>query len=231
MNLRTNMRGQLGKIITTFPVMLLIFLVIVVYLLLSGFAFAVKSQSVPSVIEGVWTDNVLLKEIKINNENTLILDGFIRDRLYEDEIKILNEKIRFGGFNNREEENAAKDRAADISRYGINLREGLIKNLGETNAGNYRGEKQCFIAFFDYGRPALNNWQFARDIYLRIEAGYIVVKSDIGELERYYDAGLLSLIKIPIKLENNIDIEFVMQSYYGRCYNPIELEELINGER
>ena len=118
---------------------------------------------------------------------------------------------------------------ADISRYSRGLREGIGKGLEQNNFNDYNGEKQCFIAFFDYGLPTLSNWRSARDIYLVIENGNSD-KGDINELEGYYNAGLLSLIKMPIKPYNN-GIKFIVQSYYGRCHSNIVLGEMIHERR
>ncbi len=225
-----NSKGQLGKIITTIPVMIVIVFIIAIYLVLAGFAFKVRGENIPGFIESVGSSDVLLlDEISVDNKNILILDGFIKDKLYEDEIKILSEKIRARGFNNLEEENAAKERLADISKYSRGLREGIRKGLEQNNLNNYNGEKQCFIAFFEYGLPALSNWRSARDIYLVMENGNSD-KGDINELEGYYDSGLLSLVKVPIKFYNS-EITFIVQGYYGRCYSNNELNEMINKRR
>lgn len=62
-----NKRGQLGKIITSLPVLLLIILVIAIYLIsvgLIGF-FRMDGPDIPSVVEGIELDNVLLRDINI----------------------------------------------------------------------------------------------------------------------------------------------------------------------
>jgi hypothetical protein len=60
--------GQLGKFVTTFFVMFMIFIVIGIYLVLSGLAFNLKGPDVPDVLDGFAEgDDVLLKEINVIN--------------------------------------------------------------------------------------------------------------------------------------------------------------------
>ncbi len=98
---KLNKKAQLGKVISSFPVMLLIFLIIAVYLILSVFAIEIKSPSLPAItatipgdIESIETQSILLNEITIKGEKITILDALIkfeekeieRDDLY-DELK------------------------------------------------------------------------------------------------------------------------------------------------
>lgn len=91
--MRFDKGGQLGKIITTFPVMLLIFLIIGGYLILAGFAFGVKGVRVPASIEEVNLNNLLLKEIEINGEKITVLDALIKFEKYEIEKADIRKEI------------------------------------------------------------------------------------------------------------------------------------------
>src|SRR3989344_1158940 len=99
--MRFDKGGQLGKIISTFPVMLLIFLIIIVYLVLAVFAFGVKGEKVPVSIEKVNLDNLLLKEIEINGEKITVLDALIKFEKREIEKADIIKEVE--KFENKEE--------------------------------------------------------------------------------------------------------------------------------
>jgi len=75
--MKLDKKGQLGKIITTFPIMLLIFLIIGGYLILAGFAFGVKGQKIPVSIEEVNLGDVIFKDIELNGEKIMLVDALI----------------------------------------------------------------------------------------------------------------------------------------------------------
>ncbi len=96
----SNKKGQLGKIISSFSVMVLIFVVIAIYLVIAGSASLFKKASVYASIEDVdLNKDILLKEIEVSGEKFDILSALIRlneDTLSRDEIndglkKIINE--------------------------------------------------------------------------------------------------------------------------------------------
>lgn len=215
-----NRRGVAGKIITSFPVMILIFFIIAIYIISAAVLYTVKGAPSSLAIEGVELNNVLLKEIEIgdignSNKRELIFDGFSRERLFEEEEKKIRSKMQ-AGFDNAEEESKAKERIAEIAAYGLKLRENIKKELIQINKKEYdNSRKQCFIVFLDSGKAGLNNWQSARDMYLIVGNGDIK-NGDVSELERYYNAGLFAELLLPLKFEGK-EIDFFMQYYYGKC--------------
>lgn len=75
-------RGQLGKIISTFPVMILIFLVILMYLILAAFAYGTNTPNIPLEIKSAGIGNdVLLRNIKLDIGGTekeiMIFDAIV----------------------------------------------------------------------------------------------------------------------------------------------------------
>ncbi|MDP1695444.1 MAG: hypothetical protein Q8L29_00850 [archaeon] len=71
-----NKKGQLGKVITSFPVMLAIFLLIAIFLAIVGMG-AIKKPEAFSSFTGV-QDSILLEKVIVNGEEMTILDGFVK---------------------------------------------------------------------------------------------------------------------------------------------------------
>lgn len=216
---RMNRKGVAGKIITSFPVMILVFFIIAIYIISAAVLYKVKGAPSSLAIEGVELDNILLKEIVIgdggSSRRELIFDGFSKESLFEEEKRKIFSKMQ-AGFDNAEEESKAKERIAEIVAYGQKLRENIKKELLQINKKEYDNSgKQCFIVFLDRGEAGLNNWQSARDMYLIVGNGDIK-NGDVSELEKYYNAGLFAELLLPLKFEGK-EIEFFMQYYYGKC--------------
>jgi len=77
-----NDKGQLDKIITTFPVMLLLFLLMAIYLFLAGGIFTLKGPSTPAYLEsvnlaGYSGGDIMFKELDImRDKNVLFFDAY-----------------------------------------------------------------------------------------------------------------------------------------------------------
>jgi len=71
-----NKKGQIGKVITTFPIMLAIFLLMAVYLVIVGMG-AINGPKAFIQSQGV-EDSLLLKKVVVNGEEMTLLDGFVR---------------------------------------------------------------------------------------------------------------------------------------------------------
>ncbi len=211
-----NKKGVAGKIITSFPVMILIFFIIAIYIISAAVLYKVKGAPSSLAIEGVELDNVLLKEIMIGEKRALLIDGLVQDYTYNYELKKLGEKVRSGGAS--EEERKRYDKLGEIyqASYFNSLREG-IKNVMKREKG-FDDRALCFIAFFNRGNPISQNFIRSRDIYFVANRGD-VKEGPTFDLERYYDKEMLRIFEYDIKSKSfeGKDIRFVMQYYYGRC--------------
>ena len=180
-------RGQLGKIITSFPVMILIFLIMAVYLLLTGLVFTIKGSSVPSEISSVELEPVLLKEINIEidktKKNLLIFDAIAA--YWNDKITIYQLGEELEDFMRR----------ASNEDYCLAIAQGLNENP----AGLLGGE-------------AINDFFYRyKDGTMYLE-GNIGTKP--GILRRYEGEGLLNQISFAVSNPNR---RIYVQYYYGRC--------------
>lgn len=232
MNFFLDKKGVIARILSTIPTFLIIVLIMGFFLVVVGFFSLLRGANVPAFIEGVdvgsygdYGADVLFDVVEIEQERAMLLDVLIRDSLYREEEKYLYEKIKIGGFNNAEEESAAKEKIHDISRYGINLREGIKRLLEIKREG-------CFIVFFEKGKPVLSNLQSSRDIYFVVSNSKIA-NGNVEELEAYYDAGLLKGVSLDINsvLNDEKNFKFYMQYYFGKCYSYNELQKLIKDRR
>lgn len=78
LNLMKTKKGQIDKIITAFPVMLLVFLLMAVFIFLSVGAKGIKQPAFPGIILGnqFSTDkNILLSEIELDGKSYALLEG------------------------------------------------------------------------------------------------------------------------------------------------------------
>ncbi len=88
-----NKKGLIiGKILSTLPVFLLIVFITGIFLILTAFAVVIKKPIVPALIEGVWVDSVLVRDIniEINNKNNkmLVFDALVK--YWNEEIDIIS---------------------------------------------------------------------------------------------------------------------------------------------
>ena len=227
-----NKNGVLGKILSTLPIFLLIVFIMGIFLILTGYTKITKAKDffMPLSVQNIELDSVLLKGISVNGESVLLLDGFLRDCRYKNEARMLNEKIKSRNFYSAEEENAAKERIAEISGYERKLRDQIKNELERFSVGS--SERYCFISFLHSGRPSLSEIVSSRDIYLIIKNGKSE-NGNVADLESYYDAGLLYETELLISSNFNgkEKEKFAILSYYGKCHSLSELEELISKRR
>lgn len=87
-------KGQLGKIITALPVLILIFFIIGVYLVLTSFAYVFKGASSFYFIEGVDVDDFLLHGVQINGQKMPLLDVLIQFQDEKIEREMVNEEFK-----------------------------------------------------------------------------------------------------------------------------------------
>lgn len=73
----TNKKAQLGKIITTLPVLIILILLMAVFVALSAGAFLFKGKAQPEAVASnvLPEENLFFKTIKINNEKMLVIDS------------------------------------------------------------------------------------------------------------------------------------------------------------
>lgn len=109
MNFAINRRGMiLGKIVTSFPVMLFIFFVIAIYIISAGFIYGIKRPPISLGIEGVELDSVLLRNIHLNiegeNADFILFDALVGSWRGNVDFSLLREAIeemvRKGGQDN-----------------------------------------------------------------------------------------------------------------------------------
>lgn len=79
---KMNKKGQIGKIITSFPIMLMIFLLMAIYLVIIGIG-SIDRPTAFSSFSGV-RDSVLLEKVVVQGEEVTILDGFVNIRKLAD---------------------------------------------------------------------------------------------------------------------------------------------------
>ena len=72
-----NKSGQLGKIISSNFVLVILFFFALTYLIFVGFAVGIKKPEVPAVKES-GLDDVLLEEIEVNGERISLADGIVK---------------------------------------------------------------------------------------------------------------------------------------------------------
>ena len=86
-------RGVIAKALSTLPVFLIIVFIIALFLVLTSFTTLFAKPTIPSKISSIESENILLKEIKLDidgrGKKILVFDALIMDR----EIKIEKEKI------------------------------------------------------------------------------------------------------------------------------------------
>ncbi|MCH7567875.1 MAG: hypothetical protein IIA87_00465 [Nanoarchaeota archaeon] len=66
-------KGQIGQIITSLPVIILVFILMLVFVIVSAAVFGVKGDTVKS--EPSLSSSLLLKEIEIDGENIFVFDA------------------------------------------------------------------------------------------------------------------------------------------------------------
>ena len=76
--LRINKKGQLGKFVTSVPVLLLVFVIMTAFVLLSFFVGSLKSVDEKNAVSLFSRDQVLFEEVKVNGERFLVFDLLLK---------------------------------------------------------------------------------------------------------------------------------------------------------
>ncbi len=214
MNFIVNRRAQIGKIVTSFPVMILIFFVIGIYIISAGFIYKIKEAPQSLSIEGVGFDDALLKEVKVRDQPMLIIDSLVKsiinDKKYN-EIRKRTEGFRSDLVN--EQDNRFLD--SDPLTFRKELSKNLIELLKRENLDLFKGEKSCFILFTGNGNVVSESFDDSSNIYAAFEKGEVVASAN--DVENYKRAGLLNNKKFIIKDKGLGNFEVNLQYYYGKC--------------
>jgi len=138
-----NNKAQLGRIITIFPVMLLIFIVLGIYLITTGFAFLIKQPSVPANINSLDSKQILQKEITVNGEQTIMLNALTQFKNKAIERSSLKQGL-----------DKLVDKENNILLIAIAENENPGNNLGGEASNNFvikfNEEEGNFAAFHDF---------------------------------------------------------------------------------
>lgn len=190
-----NKNGQIGKIVTSFPVMILIFVVIILYLISSGIArTALLKEGIGIASSGVEIEPFLAKVISVKVE------------------EVLSEVIVFDAF--------VLYKRGKVERE--DLEKALLDKLNEKHSLNINGKfiPNCFVLVSGRDDSFIALEEF-KDFFLEEnEGGYssvsktYVVKSAIKKYDNYRGIGLVQEtdVKIPEK-EEALNIRY----YFGRC--------------
>ena len=228
-----NKRGalELGKIITTIPIMILIFLVIAIYLILVVFIDFAKGPTVPAVLdfEDKGFNEILFKEINVDGELMSLVHGLIRAEINEMRCAIINSRLD-GDPNNPiksdQERIALIEERNKCVNYIARVKEGLIKVL-EKEDKIFEGVG-CFIlcqscnvktGFKPSDLMKINSNE--EDISLRFKQGKFVgsrinlASSDI-ETKIYTEKGLDNRLSFGFNAGGMHKV-FDIVYYYGRC--------------
>ena len=177
-----NNKAQLGRIITIFPVMLLIFIILGIYLITTGFAFLIKQPSVPANINSLDSEQILQKEITVNGEQTLLLNALIqfkqekidRSTIKKELDKLVNENNELlllalgetpnpGDLGNAYEGSAPNNFVIKFNKQGNNanfdqtFREYRKKSLLKQTSFNLNNKGKIIKIYIEYYYGAQNN--------------------------------------------------------------------------
>lgn len=78
LDIMLNKKGQIDKIITAFPVLLLVFLLMGIFIFLSFSVKVIKKPAFPEIIledQFIEKNNILLKEVEIDNKKYSVIEG------------------------------------------------------------------------------------------------------------------------------------------------------------
>ena len=219
-----NKKGILDKIITSFPVLLGVILVLTVYLVLSGIAFVIKGVNVPSSIEqdSGLNEGILFNEITIDGERMSIVHGLIKEASYKNEEHDIRNKI--GNEQNAEEAEELRVKLKKIGDYTGKVDVEIEKEIERENLKNDDGEEKCFIL-----KKEPVGILSTKVIALKAANGKAAtLEKEIIDAGRVFEeAGLLSSLKLSIY--SNLlskELDFSIKSYYGKCYGIKALESL-----
>ena len=207
-----NHKGQLGKIITSFPVFISIFVIIVIYLVFVAAVYGIKGANVPSSIKGIELSNVLFNDIEVDGEKMSFLDGIIRaDNYLARDEKIQEELLRASGIE--------RERLLEESRKHINymskVKDALKNKLEKENSG-----ETCFMLFQGPGNIIRENIKLEnneKDIYYRFKDGKGEKSPAVIDMEFYYKEGHFNKLSSFTVKSDSFERGYAISYYYGGC--------------
>ncbi len=219
-----NKKGILDKIITSFPVLLAVILVLAIYLFLTGIAFSIKGAKAPDNVnyDAGLSERVLFNEVMINGERMSVIHGLIKEAIYKNEEAEIRSKIGFE--KNQEEADNLRKRLAEIVGFTGRVYDEIEKELEGENLEIYNGEERCFVL-----KQEPTGKMQMEIIAIKIVNGQSKkLESEISDAERAYEeAGLIKNLKFSAYSSLlGRELDFSVKSYYGRCYNSKELLDL-----
>ena len=188
-------KGQLGKIITSVPILISIIVILSIYLVFVVFAFETRGSHLPSSVKGVEFGDILFKEININGEKINFLDGIIKADLEA-----------------KKEESAGRK-----SNYMFLVKEAVRSKL-ETEL-NGIDEEYCLMLFQGGGNVIPENTKVGgneKDIYYKFKNGKGEISYNVLEIGEYQRQGNLNQLIFNVKADN-FEKKYELSYYYGRC--------------
>ena len=89
-------RGQMGKIITSFPVLIGIFIVIGLFLFLSGVLAGLRGPNLEKAYFESGEEDLLLREVSIDGKEMLVFEAIVKyrkDKIEREEIAVVLESL------------------------------------------------------------------------------------------------------------------------------------------
>jgi len=194
-----NKRGQLGQILTTVPVLILVFVVMLIFVIIvSGVSLIKGYNGGSSVVSG--SDSLLLQKINWNGEKVFVFD-VIKDFV------IVDPKT---SFNNKENKDSLEKELMGFVDENFNCL-ALFKTKEQSGLDDLIGknfyDSNLFIIEFVNGKPErYENFGDAERVHR-------VLKDKFGWPENFQE----------IKYTNGND-EFFISSYYGSCVEEAKNE-------
>lgn len=213
--------SEIAKTISSFPVMLLIFIVLVIYLILTVTIYAayaakkVEGLSIPDFSEDIFND-FQFKEVEINNENISLINALINVKINEERIKEIVSLIgedSSGGIMPEKKRRELMQEKAILGNYKPNLKDSIEKMVAKDSLQN-KNEKICFILCPDCNEEYL---KLSRE-FGNIDGMYLIYKNGEkttnGLLSSYSDkVSKINLNLIINNKPNNLNLLY----YYGEC--------------
>ena len=188
-----NTRGQLGKIITSLPIFIGIFVILSFYLVFVIFFFEIRESSTPLNIKGVEFGEILFKEIEVNGVKMNFLDGLIRADL----------------------ESKNEEKSGRKSDYMFLVKEAIrLKLEKELSSGEY-----CLMLFQGGGNIIPENTKVEgneKDIYYKFKDGKGEIRYNVLEMGEYQTKGHLNRLIFDVKA-SEFERKYDLSYYYGEC--------------
>lgn len=219
----SNKKGQLGKIITSFPIMLAIFFLFVIYFAIVGLNVVNRPKPFSQAQGQIASDSVLLKKINVQGEEMTVLDGFVKVE------QMSKETIAAGNPN---------DKIEEMNRYYSDFIAEIFNQLRIES--KFTGKK-CMILDYPYFTPpadvpdvdTLVDWR-----YYKFEEGKVSVLPITHDSVPFKDEVIA--VKFSLKKSDSgaRDISLIFSPndmsteqgkivyYYGDCFKGINFMEI-----